>query len=488
MSVAEPGRNDPCPCGSGRKYKKCCLVRQDAEGAARAEVRAMEGRLVGRIQAFALERWGEALFDEAWAEFFGWESVPDSPDDDPHLESIFLPWLVSTFVAARDEEDDEEVTIDWPSVPLALAYLAEHEAELSVPELRFLLTMATTPFSFHVVTGVTAGRALDVRDIFTGAERRVLEREGSRQLQIGDVVYARAVTFGDVSLLAGCAPLVIPPHWHTQIIDFRQRTLRRQRVSPQVMLAADFEVRMFYLDVAHAIMNPTAPVVTNTDGDVIRPTIMEFTLTAPPQLAAERLRPLTLVDRLDAALDEVERDSDGRLVRAVLTWKKRGNRKHRHWDNTVLGVVRIEPGRLVAETNSEARARRLRVEVEKRLGLAVDFSKQETGSVEEWLETGGRPTTIAPPREPMSSGRAFETSSPALDGLMREEMERTWASWLDERVPALGNRTPRQAAKTAVGRERLEALFMDFAARNTRQPAHMRVDIARLREALGLQA
>lgn len=22
--VAKPGRNDPCPCGSGRKYKKCC--------------------------------------------------------------------------------------------------------------------------------------------------------------------------------------------------------------------------------------------------------------------------------------------------------------------------------------------------------------------------------------------------------------------------------------------------------------------------------
>lgn len=20
----EPGRNDPCPCGSGRKYKNCC--------------------------------------------------------------------------------------------------------------------------------------------------------------------------------------------------------------------------------------------------------------------------------------------------------------------------------------------------------------------------------------------------------------------------------------------------------------------------------
>lgn len=20
------GRNDPCPCGSGKKYKKCCLI------------------------------------------------------------------------------------------------------------------------------------------------------------------------------------------------------------------------------------------------------------------------------------------------------------------------------------------------------------------------------------------------------------------------------------------------------------------------------
>ena len=24
MAASTPGRNDPCPCGSGRKYKKCC--------------------------------------------------------------------------------------------------------------------------------------------------------------------------------------------------------------------------------------------------------------------------------------------------------------------------------------------------------------------------------------------------------------------------------------------------------------------------------
>ena len=29
-AVAEIGRNDPCPCGSGRKYKKCCLAKDEA--------------------------------------------------------------------------------------------------------------------------------------------------------------------------------------------------------------------------------------------------------------------------------------------------------------------------------------------------------------------------------------------------------------------------------------------------------------------------
>ena len=26
LGAGAPGRNEPCPCGSGRKYKKCCLT------------------------------------------------------------------------------------------------------------------------------------------------------------------------------------------------------------------------------------------------------------------------------------------------------------------------------------------------------------------------------------------------------------------------------------------------------------------------------
>lgn len=33
-----PGRNQPCPCGSGKKYKHCCLAKdEEAERASRAQ-------------------------------------------------------------------------------------------------------------------------------------------------------------------------------------------------------------------------------------------------------------------------------------------------------------------------------------------------------------------------------------------------------------------------------------------------------------------
>jgi len=40
--MAKVGRNDPCPCGSGQKYKRCCLPREEAAAAERAAARARE--------------------------------------------------------------------------------------------------------------------------------------------------------------------------------------------------------------------------------------------------------------------------------------------------------------------------------------------------------------------------------------------------------------------------------------------------------------
>jgi hypothetical protein len=39
-TIARPGRNEPCHCGSGRKYKHCCLEKDNVEASAARKVAA----------------------------------------------------------------------------------------------------------------------------------------------------------------------------------------------------------------------------------------------------------------------------------------------------------------------------------------------------------------------------------------------------------------------------------------------------------------
>lgn len=53
MSIAAPGRNNPCPCGRGRKFKHCCLPARTAEDSARLRSRGAEAgwptRAIGEV-------------------------------------------------------------------------------------------------------------------------------------------------------------------------------------------------------------------------------------------------------------------------------------------------------------------------------------------------------------------------------------------------------------------------------------------------------
>ena len=47
MASSKVRRNDPCPCGSGRKYKHCCARKQDAMS------RVTQVAIVGVVVAMA---------------------------------------------------------------------------------------------------------------------------------------------------------------------------------------------------------------------------------------------------------------------------------------------------------------------------------------------------------------------------------------------------------------------------------------------------
>ncbi len=58
--MAKTGRNDPCPCGSGKKYKVCCLHKDEAAALKAAEAR--QTAATERARAFFSEL-GEQMAD-----------------------------------------------------------------------------------------------------------------------------------------------------------------------------------------------------------------------------------------------------------------------------------------------------------------------------------------------------------------------------------------------------------------------------------------
>ena len=89
-AMSEVGRNVPCPCGSGLKFKRCCLRREDdvALDVARAE------RVWERMQSWALKRFGDelgkSLKEHMDARGIGTKQRPAMDDD----LSLALCWLL----------------------------------------------------------------------------------------------------------------------------------------------------------------------------------------------------------------------------------------------------------------------------------------------------------------------------------------------------------------------------------------------------------
>ena len=85
-AVSKPGRNAACPCGSGRKYKKCCLAKDqeaDAEQRDRQAGHDLDNRLIHELIEFAYVRYGTA-----WRRF-----TRDFCDVEETLQ-LAIPWSV----------------------------------------------------------------------------------------------------------------------------------------------------------------------------------------------------------------------------------------------------------------------------------------------------------------------------------------------------------------------------------------------------------
>jgi hypothetical protein len=486
------GRGQPCPCGSGRKYKNCCY-RRDAEAAGgRAQIysdpewlllRKTEGQIVEAVMRFLTSRSGRDAVDRAWDQFAAGSTI-----ESKHLfESIFIPWLVFNWRPRRPGR--------WPAGrpaeadPPALAFLAECGSQLDEYQQSFIRAACAEPFTFFLVTAVEPRRSLTLRDLLLEREVTVKERQATEILKRGNIIYGRCVSLAGQSILLGVGPVPLPPDIHSWILDIRDNMRKaaggKRALDRVCLLSKDDFLRARYFEAADRVLNPPPPVLQNTDGDPLVFIQLKYELLCLPEQALEELKSLTLPEFQQEILDAADFDGSGRLIQASITWQKKGNRLNPGWDNTSLGKIDIRRDALEIEVNSEARAKKIRQEIQKRLGSACKFLREEHKSIDALLQ--GREAhskTVGKGRPRQDDGEAVPLEFRAA---LREQMRAHWEAWLDIPIPALKGQSPRAAAGTPQGRERLEALLMEYEYRNESAPQpELRPDVAELRRKLGL--
>lgn len=261
--------------------------------------------------------------------------------------------------------------------------------------------------------------------------------------------------------IEACAPLVIPPDRKGPILELRKWIRNLQLpLAPDALGEWDIELFEVYHDIADALLNPELPELRNTDDEPLSFHKLVFEIESP-RAAFDALKALALDADEAALLAGAEMDEHGELRRVEFPWQKRGNTKNKSWDNTILGNLALDGARLVAEVNSEARAKRIREIIEDRLGARARHLATEIQSTESMLARAREEGDNAAARARKEEHERF-ASQPEVQAMLTEQLRRYYESWTEEKIPALGGKTPRQAVKDPEGREMVEALFLQI--------------------------
>ena len=310
------GRNEPCPCGSGRKYKKCHLAADEAEHAAfqaTAPTHAMDDRLVNRLSRFALREFGAA-----------WEAFADDFADPDQAIQLARPWSVYCF------EVDGKTVVD--------AYLDTRGRRCSREERSWLDAQRAAWLSVWEVEAVDPGKTVTLHDLLSGERRTVHETRGSKTLAARDALLARIVDHDDVSLLCGMHHRALPPLELAEVVRRARARLRRKRAVPVERLRdAGFgrhlirywENAVEDLDVRSAM----PPDLRNRDGDPLLLTVDHFEVI-PEDMAA--------IDARIAEMEGAQQEAAGEDP-SVYVFLRPDDATRPAGEQTVVGRVQDSP-------------------------------------------------------------------------------------------------------------------------------------------------
>lgn len=442
------GRNDPCPCGSGRKYKKCHLAADEAERESQRETAGdhdLDGYLARELGRYAMARFGVE-----------WRRFTEDFDDPAETLQLAVPWSLYHYRVQG------QTVLEW--------FLAEHRRELSPSERRWLAAQQAAWLSVWEVIAVEPGKTVTLRDLLSHEERCVCEASGSQTLVARDTLLGRVVDHEGVSLLCGVHPRPLPPYDAAEVVRRARGRLRRKRAVPVERLRDEAFGRYLIQRWEEAVVEfdlraEIPPQLHNTDGDPLLLTTDHFAIEPAAR---------TEVERRLAGLEGVEaEDAEGNG--SVYVFSTPSNRMHASWETTLIGRACLERAGLRVETNSRERADTLRARVEAACGGLLRHRARE------------HVDPLSPPVQAAVSDVPPPPPPPEAEQLLLDFKRRHYAQWLDQALPALGGRSPREAVRTAQGRDAVDVLLKDMENHEQRHSGPDAFDFGVLRQKLGLE-
>lgn len=453
------GRNDPCPCGSGRKYKKCHgvldgRVAPSPEAERATALKARDVNLAERLMRFARTRYGPNWLHDS----LGSAGLLVHDEVSEAEMPFVVPWLL-------------HFQTDTAGLTLAREWSARHHDRLSRDDSLLLEAYDAAWVSIWEVAEVETGVGSRLTDALTREERFVHDVRSSASLRRFDTVLAIVLSCDNVSFFGGAHGQPLPPRFADVVIRAARRIcrVRTRPVSADRLRDPDTQLDLLasWGVVVDDMLNQPPPSLANTDGDPFVLTRDDFSLLTSRDDVARRLA------SLPGALPPETEGSD-----TVFVVTKAGNPVHRSWDNTVVGRIVLSSSRLTAETNSLRRADSLRSAIEAHLPGVVRFRLRKEENTSALMAAAGAA------REGRAK-RAEEPLPPEAITALRQFREQHMRDWLDDSIPALDGLTPRAAARLPRARRKLEVLLKELEQSEARLPEQQRLDLRWLRDALG---
>lgn len=471
------GRNDPCPCGSGKKHKNCCQPSANEREFRYQHWRRVEHDLIPKLIGHALERVGDKGIEDAWSEFY--DDLPEGEHDpESPMNIVFMPWFLFNWQFKTKRGASRQASL----TTIGASFLSDRSP--SPDEAKLIISVTQTPYSLCEVKALNQGVGMTLFDLIRRIEYEVLERTATQTLSRGDIIYCGTTDLDGIKSNIGTGPYALRPIVKRDVLELRKWMMNEsgaEELTEDHLLDFDADIRAFYLGAVDAMFRP--PKLVNTDKDPLLPQKVHFDIESAD--AAFR----ALID-LSAGIPEDELLADatleeGLVIRAEIPWQGGTKEARKRLGGPVLlGTINLEKGKLTVAVNSTRRAEGIRALIEKRLGNAATYKATVIEPIESDIEKawalvhGGSSEKAAP-----------EWTPPELRSKLEEIARQHSIRWIDEPVPALNNLTPREATETEEGRDLLESLLLYFESQNRQSGEDYLTgpDIAALRRELGME-